>query len=67
MITVWITQSGNVSARPTSYAMTKNEKNKNSSPDPKKIPKELALELMKVSDKISLTGTLAPSEFLYEK
>ena len=34
---------------------------------PKKIPKESALKLMKVSDKIWLTGTSAPSEFLHEK
>ena len=33
----------------------------------KKIPKELALKVMKGSDKISLTDTSAPSEFLHEK
>ena len=33
----------------------------------KKIPKELTLKVMSVSDEISLAGTSAPSEFLHEK
>ena len=34
---------------------------------PKKIPKELTLKLMKVSDEILLNGTSAPSEFIHKK
>ena len=33
----------------------------------KKIPKELTLKVMSVSDEISLDGTSAPTEFLHEK